>query len=269
MIHTLKQKIWPSLSPAFLVAGAQKAGTTTLFHYLIQHPQIVAPRKKEIDYFWLDHYYEKGEHWYLDHFPAAFSHKNKITFEATPHYLFSKKAAERIYKFNKNIKIILLLRDPVERAFSQFQMYQRKRKDKSALDISGEKYGGELQVFFEQLKSPDFFRDFDEAIQREWAAIQKGEMLAPYLIAQGFYYQQIDNYLKYFPKEQIRIVYNKNLKSKPEETLNDIMQFLKLKKINWKNFDLKKYNEGKYEETISTEIRKLLENIYEKYNTRY
>ena len=107
------------LPPSFIVAGIQKGGTTSLYNYLCQHPQISPILQKEIHFF--DRHYDKGINWYLGNFPLKIAMRNQsIVGEATPTYLYSRNTAERIKKHFPNIKIILVLRNPVERAYSDF-----------------------------------------------------------------------------------------------------------------------------------------------------
>lgn len=105
--------------PHAVIIGAQRCGTTSLFDFMIQHPQIHAPTKKEIHYF--DIFYGKGESWYRAHFPLCKNlQQNDITAEASPYYLFHPYAPERLHALLPDTKIIVLLRNPVERALSQY-----------------------------------------------------------------------------------------------------------------------------------------------------
>ena len=102
--------------PDFLVVGTQKGGTTSLFELLSMHPNIFLHSLKELQYFSL--YFNKPESWYLSFFSAAANYQ--LCGEVTPYYLFHPFCAERIFKLSPGMKIIILLRDPVERAISQY-----------------------------------------------------------------------------------------------------------------------------------------------------
>ena len=106
--------------PSFLILGAQRAGTSSLYNYLRQHPSLRLPRKKEMHFF--DLYYMRGLKWYARQFPAFVFNRTKKTGEATPYYLFHPAVAERVANALPNVKLIALLRDPTVRAFSHFQM---------------------------------------------------------------------------------------------------------------------------------------------------
>lgn len=257
-----------TIPPAFLIVGVQKAGTTALYQYLSNHPDIIAPSQKEIDFFWLDHLFEKGYSWYEAQFPkqTTFFGKRKISFESCPHYLFSVTAAKRIYEYNPEIKIIIILRNPITRAFSQFQMYQRRRFDTEKNKQSAKKYGGDIQKFFEALNAPDFFTNFSEAIEQEWKAIQTGGMQAPHLISQGFYAQQIENYLQFFPRKQMLLLEHQSLKNQTQETLRHVASFLEIKEKKWMKNELQKYHEGNYQEEINLKTYLKLQKIFKEPN---
>lgn len=116
--------------PRFLIIGAQKAGTTSLFDYLSHHPYLVPSRQKEVCFFSNDELYQKGEAWYHSHFPMPYRVlKGSLAYEATPEYLFYPQCPERIFQYNAGMKLIIILRDPVERAYSAWNMYRRFQKD--------------------------------------------------------------------------------------------------------------------------------------------
>ena len=102
--------------PHFLGIGTQKGGTTTLYRILKQHQDIFLPDNKEIHYF--TKFFQNGDNWYINHFREA--PPGKLRGEITPYYLFHEAVPQRIYEFNNKMKLIVLLRDPVERALSQY-----------------------------------------------------------------------------------------------------------------------------------------------------
>lgn len=108
--HPLHRK--PGPLPGFLIIGTQKGGTTTLFSMLGAHPRLTTPTDKEVHYFDLNH--DRGEEWYRRHF------KGEIAFEASPYYMFHPAAPGRIQALMPDVKLIAILRDPVERAISHY-----------------------------------------------------------------------------------------------------------------------------------------------------
>jgi hypothetical protein len=101
--------------PAFLIIGAQKGGTTSLHEYLGEHPDVSPPVTKEVHYF--DHAYHRGEGWYRAHFHPA-GHASEICGESTPYYLFHPLVPELVARDLPGCKLIVILRNPVDRAFS-------------------------------------------------------------------------------------------------------------------------------------------------------
>jgi len=102
--------------PDFLIIGASRGGTSSLFKNLLQHPQIAAPSYKEVHFFNSNERYGYGIEWYKKQFPKV--KKNGLLFEASPAYFTTPMSVERIYKHLPNCKFILLLRNPVDRALS-------------------------------------------------------------------------------------------------------------------------------------------------------
>lgn len=102
--------------PQFLGIGVQKGGTTSLYSLLKKHPNIYLPTKKEIHFFTLNFY--KGNEWYENHFDACSS--KQICGEVTPYYIFHPYALQRIKQLCPEVKLIILLRDPVQRALSHY-----------------------------------------------------------------------------------------------------------------------------------------------------
>lgn len=105
-------------SPDFLIIGATKSGTTSLFAYLDRHLQVLAPPKKEINFF--NRNFEMGVPWYLAQFPAIADLPEFITGEASPFYIYREQVIYRIKQLFPNIKLIAMLRDPVERTISEY-----------------------------------------------------------------------------------------------------------------------------------------------------
>lgn len=247
--------------PDFLIIGAQKAGTSALFYYLSRHPQIVAPNEKEINFFWQDHLYKKGLQWYKSQFPEILTGKENPffqTFEATPHYLHSKAAPRRIYEFKKDMKFIVLVREPLSRAWSQFQMYQQKRKNLDDLKRRIEKYEEPIKRFFTKLLAPDYFLDFERALLREKKAWDQDETtILPGLYWQGLYAYHLNAFLQYFDLKQFFIVESTELKQKPTEVLKKLEKFLGLEPFHWEKNSFPFINVGQYSTEENTKLQGL------------
>lgn len=112
------------------ILGAQKCGTTTLFSNLITHPNIHAGSKKELHYFSLETNFLKGNDYYQHQYCENIDTDQNFSYfiDSTPIYLYLPYCAQRIYLYNRNAKLIVLLRDPIERAYSAWNMYKRFNK---------------------------------------------------------------------------------------------------------------------------------------------
>ena len=139
---------WRKL-PDFLIVGVMKGGTTSLFRYLVRHPQVLPPFRKEIKYF--DCNYINGQNWYQAHFPLKkkFVGGSKLTGEATPYYIFHPQAPMRIAEALPEAKIIILLRNPIDRAYSHYQHMVRVGREplsfEEAIAAEPERLAGEAE----------------------------------------------------------------------------------------------------------------------------
>jgi|AntRauTorckE6833_2_1112554.scaffolds.fasta_scaffold17661_2 hypothetical protein len=195
-------------SPDFLIIGTQKSGTTSLYEYLKMHSRIIGPEdQKELHFFNL--YYHRGLTWYLSHFPLRIKTFKKLAFEATPDYIRHEKAPSRIIDDLGKVKLILTLRDPVERAFSAWKMWHSFKDDP------------------EKAKRADY-RTFSEAIHQELLSPDNQQDLHFHYLQKGRYIEQIENYYKYFSKDDILILDYQDMNDDLINYLNQICQFLKI-----------------------------------------
>ena len=234
--------------PNFLIIGAQKAGTTTLFHYLTQHPQVVAPMKREIHYFdWKYHY---GSLWYRAHYPlkSKLGH-SKVTGEKSPSYVFHPLGAERIKETAGDSKLILLLRDPVRRAISHY--YHQVRRGRDTRDPE--------QAFQEE----------DRIIEEAYPGLFKNPIFNKQKVRdflrysykhKGLYLEQIKRYHEYFPSGQMYVEAAENLFHHPMEILPEVYRFLGIDE-NYVPPNLSSQNVGGYKPDES--IAKVAEQLRE------
>jgi len=184
----------------FMIIGAQKSGTTTLFDFLSKHPDICVPDTKETRFFTKDEFYKKGEN-YLKH---LLKNKSKISIGgcAYAHQLFFTEFAERVYKQNNKIKLICILRNPIDRAYSAYWFAKRNIWENSST--------------------------FEEALEKENLRIKGNylEFAELTYLNHGHYYQQLQEYLKIFDKEQFFILLTEDLKNEPKKTYSSLLEFL-------------------------------------------
>ena len=250
-----RELTWPLRKlPDFLVIGAMKSGTTSLYSYLIQHPQISKPQKKEI-YFFSTNLYNKGIHWYRAHFPFQYS-SNQLTFEASTDYIFVPKAAELIYRCLPDVKLILLLRNPVDRAISHyFHQTQRYRERLSILEA----------LAYENNRIPS-----SKALMERVTNIQNYKK-DPYIVfsykSRGLYIEQVKKFLQYFPKERLFIVNSEKLYSQPDYVMKQIYHFLGIES-NYivKDFTPKNVTSDSVKSYISEDVYQYLNDYFEPFN---
>ena len=152
--------------PEFIIIGAQKAGTTSLFYYLSQNPNLAPSIKKEVHYFdgGLDPNQDdflKGESWYRAHFQRTKEiQATGIPFEATPSYLFHPEVPQRINQLIPDVKMLVLLRNPTDRAISHYFHEKRKNRENLSIKEAFEKEEERLKPILEKCdyKNPGFFR---------------------------------------------------------------------------------------------------------------
>jgi hypothetical protein len=189
----------------FLIIGAQKAGTTSLYNWISQHPGICAPEHlKDYPFFKSDKLYRKGEHFLQKQIGKV--SKSKILGSGSVQYIFFKNVPERLFNYNKDIKLILIVRDPIERAVSAYR-YAVER-------------GLETRSFKEAVN--------DEIKYGENAYVDYNDANQKYYLNRGLYYAQLSQYLKYFSQNQILILSFDNLINNKEETLKQVFEFLRV-----------------------------------------
>jgi len=223
--------------PNFMIIGVQKGGTTSLFHYLKSHPKIKQSYFKETHYF--DEHFERPLSWYKAFFP--FSKQNGIMIgEATPSYLFFDEVPKRIYSLIPECKFIVLLRNPIDRAVSHYEM-NISRRDETA-------------------------DSFEKAIGMHGCGIPQGgkqmnkKKFYSYL-ERGLYANQISNWLMYFQRKQFLFIKSEHLLTNPEHEMEKIYDFLGLEKEYPKTFTNRNLSRAKRTELTQPSID-FLSNYY-------
>jgi len=193
--------------PDFLILGAQKAGTTALYAYLRWHPHVTGPSFKEVSFF--DRHYARGERWYRAHMPVR---RSGIVGEASPSYLFHPLAPERVARMLPDARLIALLRNPADRAFSHYQhevaLGREPLSFEDALAAEDERLRGEEERL---LADPRYF-------SREWWSHTYQ--------ARGRYAEQLERWLAVFPQEQLLIVPSDDLADDPAGAHARVLDFL-------------------------------------------
>ena len=203
--------------PDFLIVGAQKAGTTALYSYLRRHPTIVGPWWKEVSFF--DRHFSRGESWYRGHFPSRprtwlvkrRTRVEALAGEASPGYLFHPFAPERVRRLLPDVRLIALLRDPVDRALSHYHHEVALGREalpfEEAIEREPERMRGEL----ERMRDPAYF-------SHAWWNFT--------YLGRGRYAEQLSRWFSVFPREQMLIVPSDELLEQPARTYARVLEFL-------------------------------------------
>lgn len=254
-----------------IIIGGQKCGTTALFEFLTSHPKIHGSEPKELDFFNYKARFSKGIKNYHSNFPII-SFPKRITghkfIEASPTYLTDNNVeitAKRIYNYNRKIKIIALVRDPVERAYSAWNMY-KDRYERGMLDWWYkwmEDRTGQYPMAISR-KSEEF-SSFTYYIQNELKALEKGNAIEGEILSKGNYSKGIEIFKKEFGKN-FHIVKNEDLNENTVNQLKQISKFLYLQDYDWEKFKKTKIFKGNYLPNNENQAIELLKGYYKKSN---
>ena len=194
--------------PDFLILGAQKAGTTALYAYLRWHPAITGPSWKEVSYF--DRHYARGERWYRGHFPLR--SRERTVGEASPGYLFHPLAPGRVRETVPDARLIVLVRDPVDRALSHYHhevaLGREPLSFEAALDAEAERTHGEAE---RMEREPGYF-------SHAWWDYT--------YVARGRYAEQLERWFAVFPREQLLVLASEELAADTEAAYRRVLAFL-------------------------------------------
>jgi hypothetical protein len=221
--------------PDFLIIGAAKSGTTTLYSLLRSHPHVRAAVQREIHYF--DKNFEKGVAWYRGHFKPGTKRggRRTITGESSPSYLSVKPVPQRVAELLPEVRLIALLRNPVDRAYSHYQ---------------------------QAVKHGRVHHSFEEVIEAE---ISRSSGSKRYL-ARGIYVDQLKRWHRCFAREQLLVLKSEDFFGNTPDTLKRVLNFLALPE--WKPNHLPVKNKGNYTQQMSPETRARLRDYFEPHNQR-
>jgi hypothetical protein len=234
-------------APGFLILGAAKAGTTSLHQYLSEHPQVQPPTIKEIHYF--DHSHRRGWGWYLAHFPP--SGFGGITGEATPYYLFHPLVPRRVAESLPDVRLIALLRNPVDRAISHHNHELADSYEDLPLAKAVEREEERLRGEEDRIVADPRYRSF---------AHQHHSYLA-----RGRYAEQLERWFKHFDRDRLLVLSAEELFEEPKGCVEEAQRFLGLEPVLPRN--LSPRNNRSYSPPDPA-LRKRLQAYFEPYNHR-
>ena len=228
--------------PGFLIIGTQRGGTTSLHRYLDAHPEIGTSWRKEVHYF--DRFYEQGYDWYLANFPRR--GRFRIVGEASPFYMFDPRVPGRVAEtLGEEVKFIVMLRNPVDRAFSMYQMKVRRG--------------------VEEL-------DFEAALERERECLSGrsdpgGREFQHYsYVKRGLYAEQLERWFAAFPRERFHVIRSEDFYERPGDELEAAQRFLGIRPHVPER--LRAHNLRPYSSELDPALRERLEEYFAPHNRR-
>jgi hypothetical protein len=235
--------------PSAVIIGAQRSGTTSLFNYLTQHPDLLAPLGKELHYF--DFHYHRGIRWYRGRFPYQHRLRNgTLTIEASPYYLIHPLVPARVAALLPEVKLIAVLRNPVDRALSH---YQHEVRD------------GREQLSFEEAvaREPERIAGEEERLEREPGYYSFAHHRYSYL-RRGEYLDQLQRWTRHFPRSRLLILQSEQLFREPVATTARVHEFLGLPPHPLAKYD--RFLQGSYDRAMPPELRARLAARFEPHN---
>ncbi len=230
-------------APAFIVIGAEKCGTTSLYHYLNQHPQILPSVEKELDFFDLE--FTQGNDWYLAHFPPIPQEDSFITGESSANYIYHPQAAARIKECFPETKLIVILRNPIDRTVSRYHMLAKNNSSKHSIYAE---ITAEIQRIKKGIKGDVI----------PWQVLNRNRN-----IGNSLYMYHLKPWLSIFPREQFLILKSEDLFARTRVVMNRIFDFIGLP--NYSLSEYRKYNTGTYL-PLESETRQILADFFSDYN---
>lgn len=269
--HWLALSLHGTHGPNAIIVGAQKAGTTSLYRYLTSLPHISGASRKELHFFDKPYRFQQGKQWYEKHFiPRGFDGERFI--ESSPSYLARRDVPNRIKSMYPEMKIIILLREPVSRAYSAWNMYREMAESGNVPRFMR----SDLENGIENPLYDTFFRDrvpsFPDYIDQEMALIERNEQEEePSVIRRGIYEPQIKRYIDTFGKRNILIIGFRELSLRPWETTQKAASFIdpSLPVLSMPSeLEVTSHNQRSYESSMDTASKQRLSAFYEPYNQR-
>ncbi|MFH0947242.1 MAG: sulfotransferase domain-containing protein [Planctomycetota bacterium] len=239
LLESARFRLWKRLSgssglPDFLIIGAQKSATCTLYFNLRRHPKLHLPETggglNEVHFFDWEHHWERGVGWYREQFePVAM-----LQGEKTPEYISQLKCHARMHATVPRARLILSLRNPVDRAYSHWNHFN--------------------QIHEESQEWGWIVRPFEEAIES-----------TPDIVRRGDYIDQVEHLLRFYPRQQLHVVIAERLRKNPGLELNRICDFLGVEPLEW---EVRSIHQRSYAAPMSPEARQRLKERYAASNAR-
>ena len=211
--------------PDFVVLGTKRGGTTSMWNYLLQHPGVLpmvpsAENLKSPHYFYW--HYDKGERWYRSHFATTWWRNRMarraggavVTGEASPYYLYDPRVPARMHTLMPDARLVVMLRDPVERAYSHYKERQRAGVEPLSFDQALAAEDGRLSGEVERMsRQPDYY-----SRPHDWFSYRD----------RGIYQPQLEGWLGHYSRDQVLILLSEDFYRDPAAVYSVVTHFLGL-----------------------------------------
>ncbi|MEE9614106.1 MAG: sulfotransferase [Thermodesulfobacteriota bacterium] len=248
--------------PDFLMPGAQKCGTTSLHAWLGRHPEILMSDPKSPDFLEDDEEYEKGLDFYWEKYFNKWQGE-KLLGESNIRNLYHYYVPERIFSINPEARFLIPVRNPVDRALSHWWMYYRRGWEQLSFEDG-------ITADYERIRNGVDFRDPERRAnyEREFHPRASGvcKVFRTYLDC-GYYAQQMEYYLKFFPAERLKVLMFEDICERPEAVMREVCEFLGADPEECGGLDHSPENPARpmrWRRALSTNGRLLLKNIFSK-----
>lgn len=241
--------------PDFVIVGTQKGGTTNLYNLLAGHPNVEPASTKEVHFFDLN--FHRGINWYRSHFPLSARRiaGRTLTGEASPYYLFHPRAPGRMASILPRTRLIFMLRNPVDRAYSHYQHRVRKGIEtlgfEEAVDAEEKRLDGELERMLRDER-------YDSFAHQNYSYLSR-----------GVYADQIPAWSRHFGEDAMLVLKSEDFFERPGEVFGRVLDFLELP--HWKPEILdaaSRRRHGERYEPMAPSTRERLREYFEPHNQR-
>lgn len=199
--------------PQVIIPGVQKGGTTSLFHFLAQHPSFGNQKYKEIHFF--NRSYGRGLNYYKAAFPLGINKSSinkKLFIDASPDYFDNPSVPKKVRKYLPDVKLVFLLRNPIDRAYSHFQMIKSLGYEDSTFEQAIYMEDERLSSIMSKINSDDNYYNIYEAYYN--------------YLSKGYYAIHLNRWLKYFSKSQMLVIESEDFFKNPQYVYKEVTDFL-------------------------------------------
>lgn len=243
--------------PDFVIIGGQRCGTTSLYNYLVKHPNVLPAFRKETHFF--TNHFGKGLTWYRAQFPSGLylSYAQRrygqgfVSGEATPYYLFHPHAPRRVFEAIPEVRLIVLLRNPVDRAYSHYHHEVRAGVESLSFEDAIERELEELPLETEKMLKDEHYHSF---CHQNYS-----------YLARGIYVEQLESWGRFFNTQQMLIIQSEGFDQDPPSALRQVIEFLHLPA--WELKEYTKYHQANYA-PMDPATRRRLADLYQDHNHR-